>query len=160
MWRRDGTKLTGDYGTWNDVEHELHSWVPANGTLILVKEGGDSPGPEWDTTVFPHRFARTPYHHFRRVPALEVSDVNSVKVTGFMGPGRELVIISEDDEGNLAVEASNRMAALYKRQLSSNHGFKPMYENEPLERTMVFGWLPAQRITNIERRTVLHDTPE
>jgi len=160
MWRCDGTKLTGDYGTWNGVEYELDSWVSSSGTLILVKEGGESPGREWNTSVFPNRFARTPYHHSLRVPVSEVSHINSVKVAGSMGPGREFVIISEDKDGNLAVEASSRMASLYKRQLIHNHGFEPMYDDEPLERTMVFGWLPAQRLTSIESRTVMHDAVE
>ncbi|GAA1358414.1 hypothetical protein GCM10009636_31210 [Arthrobacter koreensis] len=158
MWRKDGTKLTGNYGTWKGREFELWSLKPYEGYLTLVQNGGDSPGPEWHTATFPNRFAKTPLTHSLDVPADEVTNRHSVEVTGNMGPGRNFVLIAEDDEGNLAVESIDPMAAQYKRQLINNHNFKPFSENEPLEHVFVGGWLPADRVRDIRVETIPYGT--
>ncbi|MCC3282443.1 MULTISPECIES: hypothetical protein [Arthrobacter] len=157
MWRQDGTKLTGRYCTWQGQEYEVRSLRPRNGTFTLVVEGGPAPGPDWRTIRQPNQFAYPDTAYVRRVPAAEVSNLHEVTATGSMGPGRELRILAEDRDGNLAVQSIDPMAALYKRQLINNHGFEPFSRNEPLEHVPVSGWLPAGRIRDINVETVPFD---
>lgn len=149
MWRRDGTKLTGEYGIWKGEEYELWSVHPNGGTYVLVVDGGDSPGPEWHTQVLPNRFARTPFSHRRRVAAEEVTDVHSVRVLGELRPGRVVEIIAEDDNGRLAVVADNGFSAEEKTDLVEERAFQPFLKTEPVGRQGVFGWLPAEMVDNI-----------
>lgn len=80
MWRRNGTKLSGYYGTWNGCEIELSSSGVTDGKRKLVQDGGDKPGSEWKTRVTPNRFARTPVRHWLDVDESEVADVHMVEV--------------------------------------------------------------------------------
>ncbi|WP_152969907.1 MULTISPECIES: hypothetical protein [Arthrobacter] len=150
MWKKDGTKLTGNYGTWNGQEIELWSIRPQNGTLTLVKDGGDSPGSDWHTQVLPNRFARTPFSHRRRVPSNEVTDIHSVRVLGELGPGRPVEIIAEDDKGCLAVVADGGFSMEEKMDLMEKYDFQTFMDSEPVGRQGVFGWIPAQMVHNIK----------
>ena len=143
MWKQDGIKLTGNYGTWRGREVELWSLKPYEGMLTIVDNGKESPGPEWTTN------AGSPYAHTLSVPADEVTNRHRVRVVGSLGPGRNLVVSAEDHDGNLAVESVDPMEPLYKRLLINNHGFEPFSKNEPLEHVSVAGWIPADRVRDI-----------
>lgn len=143
MWRQDGTKLTGNYGTWRGQEVEFWSLKPYEGMLTIIDKGKASPGPEW------HVDAGDPSAHTLEVPADEVTNRHKVRVTGSLGPGRNFVIMEESADGKLSVESIDPMDSMYKRQLINNHDFIPFSKNEPLEHVSVGGWLPADRFRDI-----------
>ncbi|WP_312182752.1 hypothetical protein [Arthrobacter sp.] len=151
MWRLDGTKLTGWYGTWKGAEFELLSMNPDGGLLTLVQDGGAAPGSAWHTQILPNRFARTPSRHTLYVPADEVTGINSVNVTGFIDPDCELVIIAEVPNGNLAAECSIRARMSGKMKLIDIYGFSKRDEG-PLGRTSLFGYIPEAELTDISSR--------
>ena len=130
-------------------EIELWSGRSDDGTLVLVKDGGEPPGPEWHTQVLPNRFARTPFSHRREVPATEVTDTHSVRVTGTLRFGGRVEILAEDSEGKLAVVAGADFPAEEKWDLVENFGFDT-FHNEPVQISGVFGWLPAELVHNIK----------
>ncbi|MER2133518.1 MAG: hypothetical protein ABS910_02425 [Arthrobacter sp.] len=146
MWLHDGTKLTGRYCTWRGQEYEVRDLNPRDGIFTLVVEGGDAPDPGWRTLSGRRKFGRPDVSHIRRVPAEEVSNLHKVTATGTLGPDRNVLIVGSDDNGNLAVQSIDPMPAVYKRQLINNHGFEPYSKNEPLEHVFVAGWLPVDRI--------------
>ena len=154
-WRSDGSKLTGDFGTWRGCEYELRDVRPSqNGTLTLVSRAGLAPGPEWKTIRrHPNNFAATPVEHILSVPPDEVSGVQEVEVTGDLGRGRLVRILAEDAEGRLAVMQSSRWEESDQRRLISSYGFRPFSDNEPLSHQSVAGWIPAERVHHI-RSTV------
>ena len=83
MWSNDGTKLSGNYGTWGVQEFELRGTEPnSDGTLTLVKTGEEAPGPGWRTHDHGNRFPGPRFSHTRRVPADEVKNVHAVRATG------------------------------------------------------------------------------
>lgn len=151
MWRTDGTKLSGDYGTWGGQEFELRGTDPNDdGTLTLVKSGGDAPGPGWRTHDHKNQFPGPRFSHTRRVSAGEVSDVHAVRASGELRPGREVEIVGENAEGNLAVVAGTGFSAEAKMDLVEEYGFHPFSDDEPVGRQPVFGWLPAEMVHNIK----------
>ena len=149
MWKKDGTKLTGYYGTWRGQEVELWSLRPYEGTLTIVKDGEQSLIVEGGVEVVFNPSVGTPFAYSLEVPADEVTNRHKVRVKGRLGPGRNLMIMAEDADGNLSVESIDHMAATYKRQLINNHGFEPFSKNEPLEHVSVAGWIPADRVSDI-----------
>lgn len=156
MWLPDGTKLTGRYCTWQGQEYEVRDLHPSDGIFTLVVEGGDAPDPGWRTLSHRKKFGRPDVSHIRRVPQDEVSNLHKVTVTGTLGPGRNVLVVGTDDGGNLAVQSIDPMPVNYKRQLINNHQFEPFSRNEPLEHVFVGGWLPMERIgeLNVEIEAV------
>lgn len=149
MWKKDGTKLTGNYGTWRGQEIELWSLRPYEGMLTIVTNGGKSLIDEDGNEILLDRSVGTPFAYTLEVPVNEVTNLLKVRVRGRLGPDRNLKIMAEDEDGNLAVESIDPMDSMYKRLLINNHGFTPFSENEPLEHVSVSGWLPAERIRDI-----------
>lgn len=144
MWKKDGTKLTGNYGTWRGQEVELWSLKPYEGMLTIVHKGEETPpGPAWHTNAW------SPSKHTLKVPPDEVTNGHRVRVTGSLGPGRNVIIDAEDNDGKLSVASIDPMDAMYKRMLINNHDFVPFSENEPLEHVSVAGWVQADRLRNI-----------
>ena len=154
MWKQDGTKLTGNYGTWRGREVELWSLKPYEGMLTIVNDGEKSLSLEGGAEILPDRSAGTPFAHTLEVPANEVTNRHSVRVMGSLGPGRNLMIMAEDVDGNLSVESIDPMETMYKRLLINNHSFEPFSKNEPLEHVSVSGWLPADRIRDINVKII------
>jgi hypothetical protein len=156
MWMSDGRKLTGDYGTWRGREVELGARTPCGGEHELIQDGGERPGPEWDEVVYPNRFARTPYHYYRRVPETEVSQTHGIVTTGELAftddrgydYTTQVRIIAQDEAGRLAVETAKPGPAVYWGPLRRVFGF------EEYDRSWMFGWVPGDRVTDlrIERR--------
>jgi len=149
MWKKDGTKLTGNYGTWRGQEIELWSLRPYEGMLTIVTNWRKSLIDEDGNEILLDRSVGTPFAYTLEVPANEVTNLLKVRVRGRLGPDRSLKIMAEDEDGNLAVESIDPMDSMYKRLLINNHGFTPFSENEPLEHVSVSGWLPAERIRDI-----------
>ncbi|WP_312182629.1 hypothetical protein [Arthrobacter sp.] len=149
MWKQDGGKLTGNYGTWRGQEVELWSLRPYGGMLTIVTNDTKALIDEGGNEVLLNRSVGTPFAYTLKVPADEVTNRHKVRVKGRLGPGRSLRIMAEDEDGNLAVESIDPMDSMYKRLLINNHGFTPFSENEPLEHVSVSGWLPAERIRDI-----------
>jgi hypothetical protein len=81
MWRCDGRKLTGSYGTWRGREVELRLSVPEDGIFRVIQDGGERPSPEWKRLDLPNRFARGQVRFYLHVPASEVSDVHTIHAT-------------------------------------------------------------------------------
>ena len=149
MWRTDGTKLSGDYGTWGGQEFELRGTDPNDdGTLTLVKKGGNAPGPGWRTHDHKSQFPGPRFSHTRRVPAEEVTNIHAVRATGEFKPGLQMKILAEDSEGKVAVVAGDDFATEEKWDLIEDYGFHT-FHNEPVERSGVFGWLSAEKINNV-----------
>ena len=151
-WRADGTRLTGDYGTWRGQEYELRDVRPfREGNLVLVSRAEQAPGPEWRTNRrHPNNFAATPVDHILLVPAGEVADVFRVKVTGDLGRNRKVEIRAEDAAGRLAVMQSGLWQESDQRRLISSYGFRPFSDNEPLFHQSVAGWIPAEQVHDIQ----------
>ena len=151
MWGTGGKKLSGKYGTWEGNEYELRRTTPNDdGTLTLVISGGDAPGPNWRTHDHRNQFPGPRFSHTRRVPADDVTNVHAVLATGELSPGREVEIVGEDADGNVAVVAGAEFSAEAKMDLIEQHGFHPFSESEPVSRQGVYGWLPADRVHNIK----------
>ena len=148
MWMRDGTKLSGKYGTWRGREYELRSTSPIRGLIYLVQEGGETPGPEWTNHEQPNDFPRPSIAYTLGVPPDEVTNIHAVQAAGELGPGREVEIVGEDSDGNLAVVADRGFWAEEKWDLVEDQGFHT-FHNEPVERSGVFGWLPAEAVNDI-----------
>ena len=142
MWMSDGTKLSGSYGTWRGEEIELDSTRPLRGKLVLIQDGGDSPGPEWGEQHFPNRFARTPVHFRRIVDANEVSDVHSIRATAKLD-GVSVELLAEDDVGRLAVRTFGQAAPNFMDGFVEEFGFE-RYEN-----AFVFGWVLRSALADI-----------
>jgi hypothetical protein len=142
MWMSDGTKLSGSYGTWRGDELELDSTRPLRGKLVLIQDGGASPGPEWAEQHFPNRFARTPVHFRRIVDANEVSDIHSIRATAKLD-AVSVELLAEDDEGRLAVQTFGQAAPNFTDKFVEEFGFE-RYEN-----AFVFGWVPRQALADI-----------
>jgi hypothetical protein len=142
MWMSDGTKLSGSYGTRQGEEFELDSTRPLKGKLVLIQDGGGSPGSEWDEQHFPNRFARTPVHYRRIVDANEVSDVHSIRATAKLDRV-PVELLAEDDEGRLAVRTFGQAAPNFMNGFVEEFGFE-RYEN-----AFVFGWVPRQALADI-----------
>lgn len=142
MWMSDGTKLSGSYGTWRGEELELDSTRPIRGKLVLIQDGGDSPGPEWTEQHFPNRFARTPVHFRRIVDANEVSDLHSIRATAKLDRV-SVELLAEDDEGRLAVQTLGGAAPNFMNGFVEEFGFE-RYEN-----AFVFGWVPRHALVDI-----------
>ena len=158
MWKQDGTKLTGNYGTWQGEEFELWSFKPYQGMLTLIKDGGDVSGTEWQTKFLPNRFARTSVSHTLNVPAEEVTNRHEVWVKASFSPGCELMVIAEDLDEHFAVESIDPMSTVRKRQSIDNYIFEPFSRNEPLGHTMVYGWLPADQLWDFQVEIILFGT--
>ena len=152
MWRSDGTKLSGRYGTWEGQEFELRNPKPIRGVMYLVQEGGDRPGPDWTAVDQTHQFSRPPVAYILPVPPEEVSNIHTVRTFGELGPGQLVEILAEGAGGDLSV-VSIEVPVIYKKMLVSDHGFGT-YSDEPVERSSVFGWLPAEKIHNIRSKIV------
>ena len=150
MWTTDGTKLSGKYGTWKGHEYELRSTSPIRGFIYLVQEGGENPGPDWITHQQPRDFARPPIAYTLCVPPGEVTDLHAVRATGELRPVREVEIVGEDADGNLAVVADGGFWTEEKMDLMEEHGFRQFNKQEPIGRQGVFGWLPAGMLHNIK----------
>lgn len=153
MWTSSGIKLTGKYGTWNGQEVELRSTAPADGMLLIVKYGGQAPGPEWMTIDLGNRFPISGTRHSLEVPANEVTDIHAVSAEGIFGSRCQVFVLAEDDKGNLAVEASAASLLTDKERLLSEHGFD-VRPGDPLERTSVLGWLPAELVHDFKSEVV------
>ncbi|MCC9178946.1 hypothetical protein [Arthrobacter sp. zg-Y750] len=154
MWLSDGRELTGSYGTWKGKIFELRQTAPlADGTLILERAGGDSPGPEWVTQAGAHSFGRPPVAHIRFVPADEVKDIHAVSAEGIFGSRCRVFVLAEDGKGNLAVEASAANLVSDKKRLLSQYGFE-VRPGDPVERTSVLGWLPVELVHDFKSEVV------
>lgn len=151
MWMADGTKLSGKYGTWNGHEYELRSTDPMRGLIYLVQEGGESPGPEWKRHDYGERFPGPAVAYTLGVPPEDVTDIHAVTATGELRPWLVMEIHAEDTEGNLAVVVGNDFSAEQRMDLVEDHGFHT-FHNEPVQRSAVFGWLPASMIHNIKSK--------
>jgi len=84
------------------------------------------------------------------VPAEEVANRHEVWVKASFGPRCELMVIAENNDGHFAVESIDPMATMHKRQLIDNYNFEAFSNKEPLGHTMVFGWLPADRLRGFQ----------
>lgn len=101
--------------------------------------------------VYPNRFARTPYHYYRRVPEAEVSQAHGIVTTGELaftddrGYDYEVQvrIIAQDEAGRLAVETAKPGPAVYWDPLRRVFGL------EEYDRSWMFGWVPGDRVTDI-----------
>jgi hypothetical protein len=142
MWMSDGTKLSGSYGTWRGEELELDGTRPLRGKLVLIQDGGDSPGQEWVEQHFPNRFARTPVHFRRIVDANEVSDLHSIRATAKLDRV-PVELLAEDEEGRLAVHTLGGAAPNFMNGFVEKFGFE-RYEN-----AFVFGWVPRHALVDI-----------
>lgn len=154
MWRKDGTKLTGYYCTWNGREVELSGQGVDDGKLRLIQDGGDSPGPEWRKLVFPNRFARTPVHYSLKVPVLDVSNMHKVEVTGVMERVK-VRIVAEDETGRLAIETDGHTHPSCRDDLAQKYDLE-FYDDR---RAWAFGWVPAEDVhdVTVERRDITKD---
>jgi hypothetical protein len=156
MWMRDGTKLTGYYGTWRNRELELRSSVAFRGEYTLIQDGGGQPGPEWKRDTFPSRFARTPVRYRFRVPEVEVSGLHEILTTGYVPLhdeiGRDIQacvrVIAQDDQGRLAVETEPQEPRHHWDALIRDYGF------EEYDRSWVFGWVPQHALTDIRVKRI------
>ena len=148
MWSSSGKKLSGSYGTWKGTEYEINSTTPRNGTFLLIKYGGDAPDAAWLTVDNRGRFPTPDVRHSLPVPADEVTDIHSVRAMGDLGLGREVKLLAEDPEGNFAAISGESLPPEERRRLVSAYGFTTFYD-EPVERSSVFGWLPAEKVHNI-----------
>lgn len=146
MWSSSGLKITGKYGTWNGQEVELHSTAPVDGMLLLVKYGGQAPGPEWMTIDLGNRFPISGIRHALEVPADEVSNIHAVTTTGELGSRGTVTILAEARDGRLAASANDLGL---KEWLIMECGFHT-YFDEPVTRSSAFGWLPAALVSNIK----------
>lgn len=143
-------KLSGKYGTWDGQEFELRRTDPNDdGTLTLVKSGGDSPGPGWRTHDHKNQFPGPRFSHTRRVPMDNVTNIHAILATGELRPGKEVEIVGEDADGNLAVVADRGFWTEEKMDLMEHYGFQTFIEREPVSRQGVFGWLPAETVHDI-----------
>lgn len=151
-WREDGTRLTGDYGTWRGQEYELLRLRPdADGSLTLLVRANDAPGPGWKTRkMHPNNFAEAPFRHFLDVPAAEVTGILRVQTSGDLGRDRKVEIRAEDAAGRLAVMQSGLWQESDQRRLISSYGFRPFSDNEPLFHQSVAGWIPAEQVHDIQ----------
>jgi hypothetical protein len=147
MWRGDGTKLTGSYGTWKGREVELRVGVPEDGMFTVIQDGGERPSAEWERLDLPNRFARGPVRFYLHVPADEVSDVHRIRATATWDY-EPLNVVAEDGNGNLAVETLGQWSRDRMGTLVRNYGFE-WYDN-----AFVFGWIPASDASDLtlERR--------
>ena len=149
MWSSSGKKLSGSYGTWQGQEVELAGTSPSDGLLLLIKYGGDAPGPAWLTIDHRGQFPIPDVRHSLDVPASEVTDIHAVRAMGDLGFGREVKLLAEDPEGNFAAISGETLPPEERRRLVSAYGFTTFYD-EPVERSSVFGWLPGEKVKNIK----------
>jgi len=151
MWRNDGSKLSGTYGTWQGHEWELWSSANDRGYLTLVQDGGEQPGQDWERLDFPNRFARTPARFYKDVDAASVSDVHSVRATARLD-SIAVELLAEDGEGRLAVQTLGQVAPNLMDRLVEE------FEFERYENAFVFGWVEphALRDLSIERTEQAH----
>ncbi|MCC3276979.1 hypothetical protein LJ753_13995 [Arthrobacter sp. zg-Y20] len=149
MWSSSGKKLTGSYGTWKEHEVEIDSTTLDDRVFLLIKHGGDAPGPGWLSVEDRGRFP-TPgvVIHSLEVPAEDVTGIHCVRAMGNLGLGREVKLLAEDPEGNYAAISGESLPPEERRRLVSAYGFTTFYD-EPVERSSVFGWLPAEKVHNI-----------
>lgn len=154
MWRLDGTKLTGFYGTWNGREIELSSPMAELGKLRLVQEGGVSPGPEWKEIHRPNLFAKPDMRYSRYVDQLEVSHVHALEVYGSID-SVNIRLLAESEDGKLAVETDGRAPLHLQDTLARKYDLE-YYDDR---RTFAFGWVPAEDVHDItvERRDITKD---
>ena len=142
-------KLTGDYGTWRGQEVELHSTTPEDGELLLIKYGGRAPGPDWMTIDHGDQFPTPGVRHSLEVPEDEVSNVHAVRATGELSPSGLVTILGEDQGGNFGIITKFTTNLDLKERLLKDHGFHT-FNDEPVTRSAVFGWLPAAMVGNIK----------
>jgi hypothetical protein len=151
MWRNDGSKLTGTYGTWQGHEWELWSSASDRGNLTLVQDGGEQPGQDWKRLDYPNRFARTPVRYYKDVDAAAVSEIHTVRATAKLDSA-SVELLAENDEGRLAVHTLGQMAFATMRRYMDQFGF------ERFENAFVFGWVEPHALQdlNIERTERAH----
>ena len=78
-----------------------------------------------------------------------VTNIHAVLATGELRPGKEVEIVGEDADGNLAVVADRGFWTEEKMDLMEHYGFQTFIEREPVSRQGVFGWLPAETVHDI-----------
>ena len=142
MWRNDGSKLSGTYGTWHGREWELWSSADDRGNLTLVQDGGEQPGPDWKRLDYPNRFARTPVRFYKDVEADSVSDVHSIRATARLD-GVLVELLAEGDAGSMAVQTLGQVPSNFMDRFVDEFGFE-RYEN-----AFVFGWVPPQALADV-----------
>ena len=79
-----------------------------------------------------------------------VTNIHAVLATGEIRPGKEVEIVGEDADGNLALVADRGFWTEEKMDLMEQHGFQTFIESEPVSRQGVFGWLPAEMVHDIK----------
>lgn len=142
-------KLSGKYGTWRGREFELLQTSPIDGLMILVQQGGESPGAEWERHEHGERFPQPRVSYTLGVPPEEVTNVHAVTATGELKSGLEVEIVAEDAEGKFEVVVGDEVPTERKWDLVEDHGFHT-FHNEPVERSGVYGWLPAEMIHGLK----------
>ncbi|MCC3280690.1 hypothetical protein LJ754_16195 [Arthrobacter sp. zg-Y40] len=158
MWSSSGKKLSGSYGTWQGQEVELAGTSPSDGLLLLIKYGGDAPDAAWLTIYDRGSFPTPGVRHSLEVPADEVTDIHSVRAMGDLGLGREIELLAEDPDGNFAAISGESLPPEERRRLVSAYGFTTFYD-EPVERSSVFGWLPAEKVHGIRSEVSWRKNP-
>lgn len=71
---------------------------------------------------------------------------------GDLGLGREVELLGVDAGGNFSAISGNTLPSDERRRLVSGYGFTT-FSDEPVKRSSVFGWLPAEKVQKI--RTAL-----
>ncbi|WP_404321610.1 hypothetical protein [Arthrobacter luteolus] len=80
----------------------------------------------------------------------EVKDIHAIRTSGELRPVKEVEIVGEDADGNLALVADRGFWTEEKMDLMEHHGFQTFIESERVSRQGVFGWLPAEMVHDIK----------